>query len=71
MGHRSDKRGPMRASLLDTSLRFLTWGCVILLAILSLLPEPDFRDELSISLPTLDRLQSLWRGTAEPEAVCR
>ena len=39
MGHRSDKRGPMRASLLDTSLRFLTWGCVILLAILSLLPD--------------------------------
>jgi len=39
MRHRSDKRGPMRASLLDTSLRFLTWGCVILLAILSLLPD--------------------------------
>src|SRR5215472_10753979 len=29
----------MGASLLDTSLRFLTWGCVILLAILSLLPD--------------------------------
>ena len=39
MSHRYDKRGPMRASLLDTSLRFLTWGCVILLAILSLLPD--------------------------------
>ena len=33
------KRGPMRASLLNTSLRVLTWGCVILLAILSLLPD--------------------------------
>jgi len=29
----------MRASLLNTSLRVLTWGCVILLAILSLLPD--------------------------------
>jgi VanZ family protein len=29
----------MRASLMDTSLRVLTWGCVILLAILSLLPD--------------------------------
>ena len=29
----------MRASLLMTSLRFLTWGSVILLAILSLLPD--------------------------------
>jgi VanZ family protein len=28
----------MRASLVDTSLRVLTWGCVILLAVLSLLP---------------------------------
>jgi VanZ family protein len=39
MGYRYDKRGPMRASLVDTSLRVLTWGCVILLAILSLLPD--------------------------------
>ena len=39
MSHRYDKRGPMRASLLNTSLRVLTWGCVILLAILSLLPD--------------------------------
>jgi VanZ family protein len=39
MKHRSDKRGPMRASLVDTSLRVLTWCCVILLAILSLLPD--------------------------------
>ena len=39
MSHRSDKRGPMRASPVDTSLRALTWGCVILLAILSLLPD--------------------------------
>jgi hypothetical protein len=29
----------MRASLVDTSLRVLTWGCVILLAVLSLLPD--------------------------------
>jgi VanZ family protein len=29
----------MRASLLDTSLRVLTWCCVILLAVLSLLPD--------------------------------
>jgi VanZ family protein len=29
----------MRASLVDTSLRVLTWCCVILLAILSLLPD--------------------------------
>ena len=29
----------MRASLVDRSLRALTWGCVILLAILSLLPD--------------------------------
>jgi VanZ family protein len=29
----------MRASLVNTSLRGLTWGCVILLAILSLLPD--------------------------------
>src|SRR5580704_9622149 len=28
----------MRASLVDTSLRVLTWCCVILLAVLSLLP---------------------------------
>jgi VanZ family protein len=33
-----DKRQPMRASLLVTSLRVLTWCCVILLAVLSLLP---------------------------------
>jgi VanZ family protein len=33
-----DKRPPMRASLLVTSLRVLTWCCVILLAVLSLLP---------------------------------
>jgi hypothetical protein len=39
MSHRSDKRGPMRASLVDTSLRALTWGCVILLAILFLLRD--------------------------------
>jgi hypothetical protein len=39
MSHRPDKRGSMRASLVDTSLRVLTWGCVILLAILSLLPD--------------------------------
>ena len=39
MSHRFDKRGPMRASPVDTSLRALTWGCVILLAILSLLPD--------------------------------
>ena len=39
MSHRSDKRGPMRASLVNTSLRVLTWGRVILLAILSLLPD--------------------------------
>ena len=29
----------MRASLVDTSLRVLTWACVILLAVLSLLPD--------------------------------
>jgi VanZ family protein len=29
----------MRASLVDTSLRVLTWCCVILLAVLSLLPN--------------------------------
>ena len=29
----------MRASLVNTSLRVLTWSCVILLAILSLLPD--------------------------------
>jgi VanZ family protein len=34
-----DKRQPMRAGLLVTSLRVLTWCCVILLAILSLLPD--------------------------------
>ena len=39
MSHRSDKHGPMRASPVDTSLRVLTWCCVILLAILSLLPD--------------------------------
>ena len=39
MSHRIDKRGPMRASLVDTSLRVLTWACVILLAVLSLLPD--------------------------------
>jgi VanZ family protein len=33
-----DKRQPMRAGLLVTSLRVLTWCCVILLAVLSLLP---------------------------------
>jgi len=31
----------MRASLLTTSLRFLTWCCVILLAVLSLLPAQE------------------------------
>jgi VanZ family protein len=31
----------MRASLLMTSLRFLTWCCVILLAVLSLLPAQE------------------------------
>ena len=29
----------MRASLVNTSLRVLTWACVILLAVLSLLPD--------------------------------
>jgi VanZ family protein len=38
MSHRCDNRGLMRASLMDTSLRVLTWCCVILLAVLSLLP---------------------------------
>jgi VanZ family protein len=33
-----DKRQPMRASLVMTSLRILTWCCVIFLAVLSLLP---------------------------------
>jgi VanZ family protein len=33
-----DKPQPMRANLLMTSLRVLTWCCVILLAVLSLLP---------------------------------
>jgi len=33
-----DKCPPMRASLVNTSLRTLTWCCVILLAVLSLLP---------------------------------
>jgi hypothetical protein len=32
---------PMRAGLLRTSLRFLTWCCVAVLAFLSLLPAPD------------------------------
>jgi len=36
-----DKRQPMRASLVNTSLRILTWCCVILLAILSLLPAEE------------------------------
>ena len=31
----------MRAGLLRTSLRFLTWCCVVLLALLSLLPAQD------------------------------
>jgi VanZ family protein len=39
--HRSDKRGPMRASLVDTPLRVLTWCCVIVLAVLSLLPAEE------------------------------
>jgi VanZ family protein len=39
MSYRFDKRGPMRASLVNTSLRVLTWACVILLAVLSLLPD--------------------------------
>ena len=38
----------MRASLLMTSLRFLTWGSVILLAILSLLPDQQM---VRIGLP--------------------
>jgi VanZ family protein len=33
-----DTRQPMHAGLLVTSLRVLTWCCVILLAVLSLLP---------------------------------
>ena len=33
-----DKRQPVRATLLMTSLRVLTWCCVVLLAVLSLLP---------------------------------
>src|SRR5262249_44750559 len=39
MSYPFDKRGPMRASLVNTSLRVLTWACVILLAVLSLLPD--------------------------------
>jgi len=35
-----DKRQTMRASLVMVSLRLLTWCCVILLAVLSLLPAP-------------------------------
>src|SRR5262249_44302743 len=34
-------RQPMRAGLIMTSLRVLTWCCVILLAVLSLLPAPE------------------------------
>jgi len=33
--------------------------------------EPGFRDELSISSPTLGRLRSRWQGTARPVAACR
>ena len=35
------KRQPMRASLLVTSLRVLTWCCVVLLAVLSLVPAQE------------------------------
>jgi VanZ family protein len=31
----------MRAGLLRTSLRFLTWGCVVLLGVLSLTPSEE------------------------------
>ena len=36
-----DKVKRMRASLVTTSLRALTWCCVVLLAVLSLLPAHD------------------------------
>jgi len=36
-----DKRQPMRAALVMTSLRVLTWCCVVLLAVLSLLPAEE------------------------------
>jgi VanZ family protein len=41
MKRRSDKRGLMRAHLVNTSLRVFTWCCVVLLAVLSLLPAQD------------------------------
>jgi VanZ family protein len=31
----------MRAGLVRTSLRFLTWGCVVLLGVLSLMPSEE------------------------------
>jgi VanZ family protein len=37
----NDKVKPMRACLVTTSLRVFTWWCVVLLAVLSLLPAQD------------------------------
>ena len=57
----------MGANLLMTSLRVLTWCCVILLAVLSLLPaqvRTGLPGQPSISLPTLGRPPLLWQATA-------
>jgi hypothetical protein len=41
---------PMRPGLLRTSLRFLTWVCVVLLAVLSLMPLEEI-EEVRTDLP--------------------
>jgi hypothetical protein len=61
----------MRASLMDTSLRVLTWGCVILLAILSLVARPT---DVANGAPSRLEHFVAYAGSsaiAVPEAACR
>src|SRR5215472_10916468 len=71
----NDKVKPMHTVVVITSLRALTWCCVVLLAVLSLLPAHDMvrtsPAELSISSPTRGPLRSLWPAMAQPEAPLR
>jgi len=58
-----DKCPLMRASLVNTSLRTLTWCCVILLAVLSLLPGQALEALWLLPLPRFVR--AVLPGTVE------
>src|SRR5438876_3235816 len=64
-----DKRQPMRAGLVTTSLRVLTWCSVILLAVLSLLPGQAL-DALSL-LPVMKVVRTVFPLQSSISLLCR